>query len=856
MLDSAADLGQLGAPPTKSATPQATATVIGKRKRVVPDALRRRTAVSCDRCKLRRAKCIRNTPGEKCSNCAGAGVHCESTLPRKHRVYGSLESLSLRYRALDALVKGLLPEEDLHDVESLLKIGKARGIPMPDPESTETNPEIFQNSPQAPPTPAPDSVREEFRTSNSSTPPLKATPKRVRDEKLIHAPHGVGHYVGPSSSLGFAAVVRKMVARISHNPKFLLSRRQQKTLQAEFVKPTSSGPSEAQRRVSASSIDANSALRPQDGGLYLRVLDAQDKEDPTEAVFTLPDKQTADTLKQAFFDHVHPNYPLFHQTMFQLRYEAMWKSETPPDESDPGWICVLSLIFVFGSQELDPFGSQATAIQKRYLRIARCYVDHLVSTTSLQNIQALMLLQLYYHNVGERNASWMLLGCASRMAIALGMHREGANVGFDELEQNIRKQIWWTVYVFERNLCIILGRPSAIEESEVTITFPEEAIESSICLPRLTAVTVELTRLAFRAKQQIYNASEVRSPSDGDALTASAQLLLHELQLWHDRLPSHLRVGRSAVHIQQRRAVLLLNILYHHVRALVTRPFLISRVNKQIDMVEQQDAAKPSLTSISNEAVRLADQCVTDAQAVIALGTCLYKEGILNGTSWLDVYYIYQSCFVMCLNFIPQLADIPESPEDQARKASVDELLTLVGNMPLAATFRTLVQVGCQFASLVGALSDPRPESTATPKTATNHEIFPSSSSSSVAPVSAPAYPRNVLPLHMETYHSQPPAQTSLGASVNQQDWMNATQIPWDFLGRTTYGQAHGFSQEWYAVQAGTYDDMMFPTVVGGTFGHGSLQNEWGSNGFRIGDDCAAAQPQVAKDVYVPGYQT
>ena len=776
-------------------------------------------------------------------------------MPRKHRVYGSLESLSLRYRALDALVKGLLPGEDVQDVDALMELGRARGIQMPDPESLETNPEIFANTPQAPPTPTPDAPHNGARAPNSATPPLRATPKRIRDEKLVHAPHGVGHYVGPSSSLGFAAVVRKMVARISPNPKFLLSRQQQKTLAVDFVNSNRTASLEPRDNKSPTPIDSTAAQVPQDGGMYMRILDAQEKDDLTEIVFTLPEKSKADLCVQAFFDHVHPNYPLIHRTIFQLRYESMWNRNTHPNESDPGWICVLCLIFVFGAQSFDPFGKQTSSIQKRYLKIARCYVDHLVSTTSLQNIQALMLLQLYYHNVGERNASWMLLGCATRMAIALGMHREGANVGFDHLEQNIRKQIWWTVYVFERNLCIILGRPSSIEEAEITITFPEEAVESSIGLPGLTAVNVSLTRLAFRAKQLIYNASEVHKSDAADTVTANARQLLHDLKDWYDSLPPHLRVGRNAVHVQQARAVLLLDILYHHTRSLVTRPFLISRVNKQIDMVEQSSNPKTNQGTMSDEAVRLADQCVNDAHQVVRLGLRLIRENLFNGTSWLDVYYLYQSCFVVCVNFIPQLADIPESAEDIARKSSIDEIYSAMRSRPLAATFRTFIQVGSQFASLVGALRNVPSDVMSNNNVFGDLNVFAGNGAASALtqePIAAPAFPAQSTN-HMETYHSQPPAQTSQGTSVNQQDWMNATQIPWDFLGRTTYGQTHGFSQEWYAVQAGTYDDMMFPTVVGGNFGQKPFQNEWGSNGFRMGDDWAtggAATAGVTKTGY------
>lgn len=814
-----------------------------KRKRVVPEGQRKRTAISCDRCKTRRAKCLRNSENEECSNCVTAGVACESTLPRKQRVYGSKESFSLRYRALDALIPALLPDVDVRDVDALLAFGRARGIPMPEPDSWEINHEVF-HAPQAPPTPASDGTRDVSRLPNSSTPPLRATPKRIRDETLVHTPNGLGHYVGPSSSLGFAAVARRMVVRISSNQNFALSPRQSQNTNPSDAKPTSKPAIEIADDRALTPIESTGTFRPQDGGLYMRVLDAQERDDRSDFIFTLPGKATAETLVGWFFEHVHSNYPLFHRTIFAQRFDSMWTSNTHPDESDPGWICVLCLVFVFGAQACDPFGKQFGAIQKRYLRIVRSYVDHLVSTTSLQNIQALMLLQLYYHNAGERNASWMYLGCAARMAIALGMHREGANVGFDALEQNIRKQIFWTVYVFERNLSIIFGRPSAFEEREITISFPEDAIESSIGVPGLTAVTVSLTRLAFRAKQEIYNASQVHKSDAADTVTALARRLLQDLQVWYNTLPAHLRVGRPASHAQQARAVLLLEIIFHHTRSLVTRPLLISRVNKQIDMVEQASTSERAYATMSEEALHMADQCVADAHQVVVLGLRLIKEGLFNGTSWLDVYYLYQSCFVVCFNFMPQLADFPEPSEDAQRKSDVEDIYTAMRNRPLAATFRTFTQVGSQFAALVGALKN-------VPRDAMSNENYFENLGAATdgvitaTPITAPAYPSQP-PGHMKIYDSQPPAQTALGAHVNQQDWMNATQIPWDFQGRTTYGEAHGFSQEWYAVQAGTYDDMMFPTVVGGAFGQKSMQNEWGSNGFRMGDDWANGAVKTA----------
>ena len=94
-------------------------------------APRKRALISCDRCKVRRARCIRDKPDEPCADCKMSGVLCESKLPRKQRVYGSVETLSLRYRALESLVKGLFPQANVQDVNVLFKLAAERNIPMP-----------------------------------------------------------------------------------------------------------------------------------------------------------------------------------------------------------------------------------------------------------------------------------------------------------------------------------------------------------------------------------------------------------------------------------------------------------------------------------------------------------------------------------------------------------------------------------------------------------------------------------------------------------------------------------------------------------------------------------------------------
>ncbi|QSZ30316.1 hypothetical protein DSL72_004838 [Monilinia vaccinii-corymbosi] len=100
----------------------------------VPDNKRQRVGTSCDRCKIRKARCeqLPTSTTRSCESCAESGVECTFTIPRKTRVYGSVETLSARFRVLQDLVKGLFPDRDTSDAAVLYEIAAERQIEIPD----------------------------------------------------------------------------------------------------------------------------------------------------------------------------------------------------------------------------------------------------------------------------------------------------------------------------------------------------------------------------------------------------------------------------------------------------------------------------------------------------------------------------------------------------------------------------------------------------------------------------------------------------------------------------------------------------------------------------------------------------
>lgn len=85
-------------------------------------------------------------------------------------------------------------------------------------------------------------------------------------------------------------------------------------------------------------------------------------------------------------------------------------------------------------------------------------VDHL-ETGSLVLVQAFTLLSNLAQKRNKPNAGSTYLGIAVRMAIGLGLHRELPLWNIKPFDREVRRRVWWVVYIFDSGASITFGRP-------------------------------------------------------------------------------------------------------------------------------------------------------------------------------------------------------------------------------------------------------------------------------------------------------------------------------------------------------------------------------------------------------------
>ena len=688
-----------------------------------------------------------------------SGMLCESKLPRKQRVYGSVETLSLRYRALESLVKGLFPQDNIQDINVLFKLAAERNIPMP--ASDDFRPaDIFSSPTQQRPSQAsqqhspilhpahqtfsPQTVESPRSTDMIS--PISTTKEaqhnpfsevqqaRRNNEKLIPTRHGTPHYFGPSSSFRLATTIRGLVARCKSVGKDVSVLRKSGSDPASrasnpSLQRSSTNPSDEEYRIGRLK-DKDSPAQNDRGRKRSRIqMEGTNDtwEHPNEPSADtigdlLPSRSLADALVTAYFDHVHTYLPLFHRSMFQFHLEATYsrKSESPRDCTDIGWLICLCLVFSFGCQQLqehDP--EQSRKLRMKYLSFVKSNFRRLLMTTSIVNVQALVLLNIHYHTVGQKSSSWLLIGLAARMvgllsqycrpvltkcqqAITMGMHRDATNMEFDPIERNTRRQVWWSIYGFERILCSILGRPTVIDDREMSMKIPDvPMLEQKSMSAEYMACCFEIIRTSYTIRQRAYfdsNTAEERTPS-----LAMAESLMRECNSFIRAVPLSLSLDYlPTIQPEQKARILLLHIYYYYTRCIVSREFLVQKVERNIAYLE--DKPMPYSAELSR-ALALSEDCVESAHQSIR---CIMAGADLGmiGYSWLDLFFVFHSILIVCADFLARPKNQQDTTKDLERKEMVRVMLNHIRGMKLAATYKILGRIATHFASITGVAEE------------------------------------------------------------------------------------------------------------------------------------------------------
>jgi hypothetical protein len=169
--------------------------------------------------------------------------------------------------------------------------------------------------------------------------------------------------------------------------------------------------------------------------------------------FVLPFRRNADNYIRCFWNFVHPLFPVLHKPSFAARYESLWESQSPVDESDENvtFIPTLNLVFALGCQfsDLVPAEKKAKAAAAFYGRSRSLLLYDILGSMQVTVVQWLLLSAIYLQSTSLATTCWTSVGLAIRLAQNLGLHLEPSVVEC-QVDREMRRRVWHTCVVLDR----------------------------------------------------------------------------------------------------------------------------------------------------------------------------------------------------------------------------------------------------------------------------------------------------------------------------------------------------------------------------------------------------------------------
>ncbi|KAJ3492636.1 hypothetical protein NLG97_g5256 [Lecanicillium saksenae] len=586
------------------------------------DSERRQTRgkLACLRCQRRKIRCDGDLP--TCKNCRNAGAACTDGLSARLKDLPRAEISSLKSRVawLETIIRQRCPDVDLENGQPHQDIDPA----MLEMSTLEPETSILTSV-----TDTPQIVTETQQTIQ----PSEAT----QDQILVGnnaSTHEIGmlslgasqdsRYIGPSSGYFLARV--------------MLSKSRE-----------SIGDSEA----ATFNVDIPGDLIESCTG-----------------PLPLPPKRLAQRMSDAYFEFIHPQYPILHHQTTMDGIEHIYQS----GNVSPATSFQVFMVLAIGATALS-MRSKARLPADSYCLAALETFGKINIENSLQGLQCLLLLLIFaLHSPSTRFNVWYLNYQCLAAVLDLGLQRNiTVESGISLLEQEMRTRIFWVCILLDRTICTIMGRPIGLRDEACELRLPQEMEDAMLTaatpnsLSSMKSFGIPYSVHLFRAAQInseikyvansiVQEAPRYAYPPQTD-IHGWQQNVLEQLDNWRANIPA--RAEQPDEFMQ-----LVCQLRYHGLCLLLLRP-------------------SPAILKPTTYALV---RCHKSAIESIKLLNHMYRHNLLIH-NWITLHGLVLSVLTLlyCIKAEPEVAKVTQPDELMATTGSALSILSASGEHWTAA---------------------------------------------------------------------------------------------------------------------------------------------------------------------------
>ncbi|PTB62367.1 N-terminal binuclear Zn cluster-containing/DNA binding domain-containing protein [Trichoderma citrinoviride] len=299
-----------------------------------------------------------------------------------------------------------------------------------------------------------------------------------------------------------------------------------------------------------------------------------------EGALTLPDLESCLPALQAYFAWFHPSYPILDRAQIARRL-ASATSFSGVDMSR----MLLQAMLLIGATYCDAATIRAMGFQDRsqaktafYTRARLLFhADWEKDETVL--IQSLFLMSFWRGAPADVRDVRYWLGVVITLAESYGLHRSSRSMSKDSYTACMRRRIWWSIYVRERQASASLGLPSRIRDEDCDIEpLTPMDLESEVgpvdssfgsCQPEHVTYAIKMVEIAKLLGRII----DLHFVPGHASLSSTSPDTLHDLnaslEAWMASLPEDMKY--SPDHGNDSVWACLLHLAYNHLKILIHR---------------------------------------------------------------------------------------------------------------------------------------------------------------------------------------------------------------------------------------------------------------------------------------------
>lgn len=187
---------------------------------------------------------------------------------------------------------------------------------------------------------------------------------------------------------------------------------------------------------------------------------------PTSSIpFVLNSLGQLEPFVDAYFSLFHPSYPIVHEATFRAQF-----MEVIPRPTGNAWQVLLFIVAAVGvwSTAIEP-----TIVDLGLFEAAKARLSiDMLETGNLILVQALTLISNYMQKRNKPNSGYNYTGLARRIAMGIGLHKEFPAWEASLFTTEMRRRIWYCLYIFDVGAIITFSRPLDFPGDGIDVGLP------------------------------------------------------------------------------------------------------------------------------------------------------------------------------------------------------------------------------------------------------------------------------------------------------------------------------------------------------------------------------------------------